>query len=168
MNPTFMKDPDWEDLEVNEFDPPLMSDVLGGEKNGRVLVVDDEKSIRSLLLEILSIMDYEAVAFDNSGEALSHFQKGSYDLVLTDLEMPGMDGLTLARYIKDRSPETPVILVTGCRVEEFQERMRTGCIDSVIAKPFRLDGFQKTVRGMLKNKPQVLNMPEMVTGNSAL
>jgi DNA-binding NtrC family response regulator len=82
--------------------------------------------------------------------------------------MPGMDGLTLAQYIKDRSPKTPVILVTGCRVEDFQEKMRFGCIDSVIAKPFRLDGFQKTVQDMLKNKPQVSNAPEPVTGNASL
>jgi CheY-like chemotaxis protein len=152
MTSTFMKDPDWENLEVNEFDPPLMSDVLGGGKNGRILVVDDEKSIRALLLEFLSMMDYDAVAFGNSDEALNQFQKGSYDLVLTDLEMPGMDGLTLARYIKNRSPETPVVLVTGQRPEAFSDRLSKGCIDSVIFKPFRLDAIQKKVQGILKNK----------------
>jgi DNA-binding NtrC family response regulator len=154
MTSTYMMNLDGENPRAgaNEFHPPPLFVPPEEGTNGRVLVVDDEESIRALLLEILSGMDYEAVAFGNSGEALNHFRKESFDLVLTDLEMPGMDGLTLARYIKNRSPETPVILVTGCRVEDFQEKMRTGCIDSVIAKPFRLDGFLKTVQGMLKNK----------------
>ena len=153
---------------ADEFHPPPLFERPGVKTNGRVLVVDDQESLRTLFLAILSNMGYQGIAFGNSGEALNHFRKESFDLVLTDLEMPGMDGLTLAQSIKDRSPETPVILVTGRKVEDFQQKMRPGCIDSLIPKPFRLEGFKKTIKGMLKNKSRIANTPEPVASHGSL
>jgi len=69
---------------------------------------------------------------------------------LTDLQMPAMDGLSLARHIKKRSPSTPVILLTGSDREAVREKVERGPVDAVIFKPFTLEDFQRTVQGALE------------------
>jgi CheY-like chemotaxis protein len=95
-------------------------------------------------------MGFEVVLAGNGGEALSLFLENSFDLVLTDLEMPIMDGLSLACHIKERSPSTPVILLTGTDRETVWKKVKSAPIDSVIFKPFLLNDFQSTVRRVLE------------------
>lgn len=115
----------------------------------RILVVDDEKNIQDILSGILSIMGYEVVSAGSGPEGLSLFLKNSIELVLTDLNMPGMDGLTLASHIKKKSPNTPVVLITGAGKGAVDEKLKRSCIDSVMYKPFRLEDLQKTVHKAL-------------------
>ena len=79
----------------------------------RILVADDNKVVQDLVSEFLEFLGYEVAHAINGIEALAIFLAGTFDLVLTDLEMPVMDGLKLAGRIKERSPNTPVILLTG-------------------------------------------------------
>lgn len=115
----------------------------------RILVVDDEKSIQDVLTGILSMMGYDVVSAASGHEGLNLFLKNPIELVLTDLNMPGMDGWTLASHIKKQSPDTPVVLITGSEKEVVHEKLERGCVDSVLFKPFILEDFQKTVQGMV-------------------
>lgn len=115
----------------------------------RILIVDDEKAIRDILSEILSVMGFEVVVASSGNEGLHLFLKDSFDLVLTDLEMPGIDGWTLALYIKEKSPKTPIVLVTGEDKGGIMEKLEGSCVDSVMFKPFRLEDIQETVQNML-------------------
>jgi DNA-binding NtrC family response regulator len=63
--------------------------------------------------------------------------------------MPGMDGFTLASNIKSASPKTPVIMMTGSARSVVEEKMRKGCVDSVLFKPFKLEDFNETVEAAL-------------------
>ena len=72
--------------------------------------------------------------------------------MLTDLNMPGMDGWTLASHIKRKSPNTPVVLITGSEKGAVVEKLKRSCVDPVIFKPFILEDFQKTVQGMVDYK----------------
>ena len=74
----------------------------------KILVVDDSKAIRDLLSNVLSLMGYHAAVASNGNEGLHLFLANSFDLVLTDVQMPGMDGWTLAFHVKDKSPDTPL------------------------------------------------------------
>jgi CheY-like chemotaxis protein len=65
--------------------------------------------------------------------------------VLTDFQMPGMDGFTLASNIKGSSPNTPVIMITGSDESVVQERMGKGCADRVLFKPFKLEDIYESV-----------------------
>ena len=76
----------------------------------RVLVAEDNKAIKYMVSSFLDFMGFEAALAGNGVEALSLFVESSFDLVLTDLEMPIMDGWSLTRCIKERSPNTPVVL----------------------------------------------------------
>jgi DNA-binding NtrC family response regulator len=101
-----------------------------------VLVVDDEKNIRLTLRESLRSLDLDVDTAINGEEALDMTAKRSYDLVLLDLKMPGMDGLEVLRRLRERSRETAVVLLTAHgTVETAVEAMKLGAVD-FLQKPF--------------------------------
>ena len=118
----------------------------------KILIVDDSKDIRDILSKVISLMGFEAAVASNGNEALNLFLTNSFDLVLTDLEMPDIDGWTLALHIKDKSPNTPVVLITGSEKEAVMERLEGSSIDSILFKPFMLEDIQKTVQIMLDER----------------
>ena len=122
---------------------------LGRGRSKRILVVDDNRDIRTVLCHWLRLMGFEVALAVNGIEALAAFIESSFDLVVTDLQMPTMDGSKLAQLVKERSPNTPVILLTGTDRETVWKKVTKGSIDSVIFKPFTLNDFQSTVQGAL-------------------
>jgi CheY-like chemotaxis protein len=116
----------------------------------RILLVEDNRSVRDILSIILRSLGFEVALAQNGLEALAVFFADRFDLVLTDLQMPLMDGSRLAHLIKEMSPETPIILLTGADVETVRKKMENGSIDRVIFKPFKLDDLQDTVQGALE------------------
>jgi CheY-like chemotaxis protein len=120
----------------------------------RILVADDDKSIQDVVSGLLEIMGFEVALAGNGIEALAVFLDSSFDLVLTDLQMPAMDGLSLARHIKESSPSTPVILLTGSDRETVRKRVERAPVDSIIFKPVRLEDLRRTVQGALAFREQ--------------
>jgi len=118
----------------------------------KILIVDDSKDIRDILSKVLSLMGFEVAVASNGNEALNLFLTNSFDLVLTDLEMPDMDGWALALHIKDKSPNTPVVMITDSERQAVMERLKGSCIDSILFKPFMLEDIQKTVQIMLDER----------------
>jgi DNA-binding response OmpR family regulator len=115
----------------------------------QVLVVDDNQAIREVLSKALSFWGYGVTLADNGIEAGKIFLTGTYDLVITDLEMPLMNGWELSRLIKGRSPNTPVMVVTGAYDETPWEKIYMSCVDTMILKPFKLKEIEGTVRRLL-------------------
>jgi excisionase family DNA binding protein len=105
----------------------------------RVLVVDDEPSIRELLTKTLSLADYSVDVAADGGTALARLRQGqTYDLIFVDLKMPGMDGLTLTRQLKYIKPDVPVIIITGFSTEVSAiEAINLG-VAGYLTKPFRV------------------------------
>ena len=126
-----------------------MNERLTGVKSKRILVVDDDKAIRDILSDVLSFMGFTVAVARSGNEGLDLFLKDPFDLVVTDLRMPGMDGWDLAFHIKSKTPNTPVVLITGHQKEEVMESDKGDRVDSVMFKPFRLKEMQKTVCRML-------------------
>ena len=110
----------------------------------RILVADDKKSIRDIISEFLEFIGYEVALAIDGVEALAVFLENSIDLVLTDLEMPAMDGLSLAGHIKENSPSTPVILLTGSDLE-----IGIDLFESVLLKPVMLEDLQSAIQTAL-------------------
>ena len=79
----------------------------------KILVVDDDAMIRNLLHDALSVLDYELATASGGAEGFKQFSQNSFDLIITDCKMPGMDGWQLAGLIKQVSAHTPIIMVTG-------------------------------------------------------
>jgi len=102
----------------------------------RVLVVDDEQSLRKVLAATLQREGYEVTVCGNGEEAISALERDGADVVVTDLVMPRMDGLTLLRKVVARHPDVPVIVVTAHgRIDSAVEAMKAGAFD-FLAKPF--------------------------------
>lgn len=105
----------------------------------RILIVDDEEHIRKILSIMLSKKGYEPQAAGSGAEALTMFRQKTYDAVITDLRMPGLDGLALLRKIKGDDPEAIVIVITAfSTVETAITAMKEGAFD-YISKPFKED-----------------------------
>ncbi len=104
----------------------------------RVLVVDDESSIRELLQKTLALAEYDVDTAPDGRAALERLRLGSYDLLIADLKMPGMDGLTLIRESKRLKTDLPIIIITGFSTESSAiEAVNLG-VAGYLTKPFRV------------------------------
>ena len=118
----------------------------------RVLVVDDDAFIRAFLYDALSMLDYEVATASGGAEGFKQFGQNFFDLVITDCKMPGTDGWQLAALIKQVSPHTPILMVTGQSEDEVRSKMQGGDIDFLVFKPFKLEKFYETVRASFEIK----------------
>jgi excisionase family DNA binding protein len=104
----------------------------------RVLVVDDEASIRELLTRTLALTEYDVEAVADGRTGLDRLRQGPYDLLIADLRMPGMDGLTLIREARRLQPGLRVIIITGYSSEASAiEAVNLGVVGYLV-KPFRV------------------------------
>lgn len=113
----------------------------------RILVVDDNDAIRSVVSKMLSGLGYEVSAADSGENGLDVFLKNNFDIVLSDYEMPGMDGVALACRIKQHSPGVAVVIMTGSGKASMITG-KTSAVDEVIAKPFSMDVLDGTIRNL--------------------
>jgi CheY-like chemotaxis protein len=126
-------------------------------KKATILVIDDEESVRDLLCDIL-VDGGHAVEFASSGsEGLELFKQKEFDLVFTDLGMPGMSGWQVAEEVKKIRGNTPIALITGWKVElEESEKMEKG-IDFIVNKPFQMNQVLSLVQDGIAMKEKFVN-----------
>lgn len=118
-------------------------------KKGRIIIVDDEESILMLLTEFLRDNGYEVDPFLDSREALSALKTGTYQILITDLSMPKIDGLQLISYIQKEYLNLLGIVITGYgTMESAINAMRCGAFDYIL-KPFKLEDILATVESAL-------------------
>jgi excisionase family DNA binding protein len=104
----------------------------------RILVVDDEASIRDLLSKTLALADYDVDTAPDGRSALERLRLYPYDLLIVDLKMPGMDGLAVVREAKRLKADLPVIVITGYSTEAAAiEALNLG-VTSYLTKPFKV------------------------------
>jgi two-component system capsular synthesis sensor histidine kinase RcsC len=120
-------------------------------KKGKLLVADDDQAIQKVLSTALSSMGYDVSLAGNGLEAMTLFLTSSYDLVMTDLGMPLMNGWELSRLVKEQSPSTPVIVMTGTNDDNLWEKLNTNSLNAMILKPFKLEEIEQTVLRLLNN-----------------
>ncbi|MBI5246278.1 MAG: response regulator [Elusimicrobia bacterium] len=117
-----------------------------------VLVVDDEPGVREMLDFELKARGWEVVTTESGAKALELLGRQNFHLMLSDVRMPGMDGLSLLEIVKLRSPQTEVVLMTGDgTVETAVAAMRLGAYDFVL-KPFEIDVLMRTADKALERK----------------
>ncbi len=129
----------------------------------RVLVVDDDDTLLQLLTETVQTMGCSAAAAHSGLDALNLISERKFDIVVTDLKMPGMDGLSLLEEIKKIDKDVVVIMVTGyATLETAVKAIEKGAYD-YIAKPFRLDELMVVIKNacerlrLLKQKNALLD-----------
>lgn len=112
-----------------------------------ILIVDDEKNLRTTLADILSEEGYEVSTADSGERAVKMFEKTPYDLVLMDVRMPGMDGMEAFRLIRERKANAQVILMSAYSMDHLRRRcLDEGCI-AFVRKPLDIESLLKLIRG---------------------
>lgn len=118
----------------------------------KLLIVDDEKSMREFLAIVLRKEGYYVVTADNGEAALRLVEGDIFDLVMTDMKMPGLDGLELLRAVKEVSPRTIVLMITAfATTENAVEAMRAGAYD-YLTKPFQIDEVKLLIHKALDHR----------------
>ena len=126
----------------SEPEPEEKEPAPQGTETVRVLVVDDEEMVRSIVTQLLSLNDHEVDRASSGAEALSMFEEHNYDIVFTDFGMPEMTGAELAKRLQQRQPDLPIILLTGYTDTETA----VGEVDDILSKPFKLEELQATIQ----------------------
>ncbi|MBA4369228.1 MAG: hypothetical protein C0403_16500 [Desulfobacterium sp.] len=114
-----------------------------------ILITDDEKNVRDVMSKMLFMMGHKIVSVSNGFEALRLFCENQIDLVITDLDMPVMDGWILAGRIKQKSPNMPILMVTGDRSTVKTIAAKHAHVDSIIYKPFKIESLKQAVERLL-------------------
>src|SRR5512135_3194519 len=122
----------------------------------RILVVDDEPHTRTFICDGLSALGIadDARGVSTADEALAEVSREVPDLVITDVRMPGLNGLDLARYLRQTYPETKVIVVTGYSTRDIERTTLALSVTALLKKPFGLDTLGEIVRKTLGNGHQ--------------
>ena len=118
----------------------------------RILVIDDEEFIRSVLGRTLAQADHQVTLAEDGTKGVQLFKEGKFDLVLTDWGMPGMSGWEVCRMIKEVSPRTPVGMITGWGDERNRNKMEEYGLDFFISKPFDLAQILNVVAETMESK----------------
>ncbi len=116
-------------------------------KQKKIIIVDDFTSIRKILREALTKKGYEVIEASNGEEALKHFNGTQVDLLITDFDMPDMNGAQLISKIRNmtRYIYTPVVVLTGIKKEKIEEQIQGLNVACLIQKPFDIKHFYSVI-----------------------
>lgn len=116
-----------------------------------VLIIEDDFFVRELLKFILETEDYVVDSCACGEEALRKAARRTYDLMVSDLNLPGMSGLEMIRKIRELQPALPILAITGIEYSSVEEVKRAGAHDALL-KPFSCTQFERAVSKCLVSK----------------
>ena len=116
-----------------------------------ILVIDDEPGIRDLLDTLLSGKGYDVVLADSGEKGLEVFRRARPDVVVLDLKMPGMGGLTVLQEIRRLNPKQPVIILTGAGTPESEQQARELGVTEYVEKHFSLHLLEDALKRLLSS-----------------
>lgn len=135
--------------------PAALTPTVQGTEGARILVIDDEDSVRKILYQMLKAKGYQVVVASSGEEGIERFKQEPFDLVFTDLGMPRMSGWEVGRALKEIDPKIPIALITGWGVELNREKMKETGIDLVVSKPFNFDQVVRLVSEAMELKEKI-------------
>jgi len=115
----------------------------------RVLVVDDDPAVRKSFDRVLTGKGYAVITAENGEEALRKLNEEKYDLVYSDIRMPGMSGLEVAEKVRARRPWTPVVIITGYGTDIAEERAKAAGVSKFLHKPLSPAMIEDSARDVL-------------------
>ena len=118
----------------------------------QILVAEDEATVRAFVVRALKIDGHQVTAVGDGTQALEALSRGSYDLLLTDIVMPMMDGIALALKVTRDYPAVRVLMMTGYAHEKMRAHNLDVLIHDVLSKPFSLDELTRAVKTALSRR----------------
>lgn len=117
----------------------------------KILVIDDEPGIRDLLDTLLRRKGYVVVLAESGRKGLELFRRDHHDVIILDMKMPGMDGLTVLQEIHRLDPRQPVIILMGAGTAEMEQQVRALGVTEFVEKEFSLDHLGDSLKRILNN-----------------
>lgn len=126
----------------NPAEPEMYADVP--EARPTILIVDDDRSVLTLMGEMVAAFGYRPIAVSDGAAALGEIAKDRVDLVISDINMPGISGLELLGRVKEELPGIPVFLMSGDR-GALVMAARTSRVDGILSKPFFVEDLSRLI-----------------------
>ncbi len=126
------------------------------EKRAKILVVDDDPNLLNLLVDTLSTIGYVVTGAEDGAIALDKLRENEFDLMITDIKMPRLDGISLLRRVRRYYPKLPVLFITGMTTPEIIGRATA---DGFLAKPFRISHMEQLIENTLSGKQEKVDRP---------
>ncbi len=120
-----------------------------GQKQSRVLVIEDDLEMRSLLEDFMQEEGFEVRSANNGSEALRIMARNEFELVITDVRMPGLSGLDILPGIKKLQPHSTIIVITAFGSEEVYRRAMDRGADGYLEKPISLEKLRIMIKKLL-------------------
>ena len=115
----------------------------------RILIAEDEKLFRIMLSDFIEQFDYEVVAAEDGAMAWDLFNKSEFDLVITDINMPNMNGIELLKRVRSVKPDLPLIVITGVSLESVHTSAKDYGASDLLIKPFKMKDLLGSVSRLL-------------------
>lgn len=125
----------------------------------RILLVDDDPLVRDFIRKVLQFDGHSLEMATNGEEALAVFQKSSFDLVVTDYDMPGMNGGQLAAAIKAILPLQPILMISFQGEQLRSQSIPSAAADAIISKPFRIGELRQSISKLLVKSNRIAMPP---------
>ena len=127
----------------------------------RIMLVDNEVGLCRMMEAVLRDQGYQVKSFTRPVQAVAEFSAGDYDLIISDIKMPEMDGLEVLQHVRNRDPEVPVIMITAyATVEMSIQALRRGAYD-MLTKPFEPDELVYRVKNALQHHELIVDNREL-------
>lgn len=131
------------------------------ERKKRIMLIDNEEGLCRMMEAVLADGGYDVRAYTRSFEAVEEFKPGEWDLVVSDIKMPGMDGLEVLQRLKTKEPSIPIIMITAyATVEMSIQALRKGAYD-MLTKPFEPEELLYRVKNALKHTQLMVENREL-------
>lgn len=118
----------------------------------KIMVVDDEAGIRNLLSEALSVKGFNVTSAKDGMESLKYMRTNNFDLVITDINMPRLNGIELLKKMKKAGRQEKVVIMTGSTFDSSALAKEIPLVYFQLRKPFKMDNFVRVVSSVLKTK----------------
>jgi DNA-binding response OmpR family regulator len=136
-------------MDFKQRESPLKGIPARPEKSSRILIAEDEASVRDFLVRGLTHAGYEVKGVADGSAALEALGDANFDLLITDIVMPQLDGISLALKVTKDYPQTRILMITGYAAERQRAYNLDVLIHDVLGKPFTLDQICSSVANSL-------------------
>jgi len=133
------------EIKTDDPAPPIIIKEI----KARVLVIDDDENIRDIVSDMLEYLGHSAELAATGEEGIKLFKSAEFDIVITDLGMPGISGWEVTRLCKALKPDIPVVMVSGWGNQIDDEMVRASGLDGIMAKPFEINKIKSMIQETL-------------------
>lgn len=115
----------------------------------KMLIVEDNPHMANLLSDILDIFEFKSIQANDGEEALKYLKSQNFDMVITDIKMPKLNGVELLKSIKESVPDLPVIVITAYEKPSTQKEVYAAKADGFLTKPFTVKQIEELLKKVL-------------------